>query len=379
MTPETWPLRQDSNLYLPLRRGLFYPLNYREKGRIMSANETLLRLPQVLRAVGIGRTAWLDRVRDRVAPQPIKIGRATVWRSVDIQAWIEEKTQARQNEKAMLAPAQVINTSKQEAIMLNYEGMQITVEFVTPAIAKKWMEQNTGNRRLRETTVEQYARDMLAGNWESEPVPVCFDETGKLGNGQHRLSAIIKSGKAQKMLVARHVPRRAIAMMDRGLGRTLNDVSKFVGANFDSRQASIARILKWGPRDQGAKSFDELFEAYQEHADVIDLVCASASKTAGMNAAMLAVCAKAAYKHDHAKIQRFLHILRTGMIEGEHESAAIRLRDFARSLRGASTLALREETYNKTMSALQNFLERKPMSKLYGTQSDLFPVPRTAS
>lgn len=344
----------------------------------MSSDETLLRLPQVLRTVGIGRTAWLDRVRQRAAPQPIKIGRATVWRSAEIQVWIAEKAGIRKKETVSQETIEVIEHTTQEKTMLNYEGMQITVELITPAIAKKWMEQNIGNRRLRETTVEQYARDMTAGNWESEPVPICFDDSGKLGNGQHRLSAIIKSGKPQKMLVARNVSRRAIAMMDRGIGRTLNDVSKFVGANFDSRQASIARILKWGPRDQGAKSFDELFEAYQQHAAVIDLVCASATKTAGMNAAMLAVCAKAAYNHDHGKIQRFLQILRTGMIEGEHESAAIRLRDFARSLRGASTLALREETYNKTMSALQNFLEQKPMSKLYGTQTDLFPVPKSA-
>ena len=258
--------------------------------------------------------------------------------------------------------------------MLKYGQMTLTVEMVTPAIAKKWLDQNTGNRRLRDTAVDQYARDMTADNWERKPVAVCFDDTGKLGNGQHTLNAIVKSGKAQELLVARNVPRKAIAMMDRGLVRTLNDVANFLGAEIESRRAGVARILKWGPRDQGAKSFDELLEAYQDHAEVIDLVCAVAPKTAGMNAAMLAVCAKAAYTRDHAKIQRFLQVLRTGMVDGEHESAAIRLRDFGRSLRGANSQALREETYNKTMSALSHFLDGKPMTKLYGTPADLFPT-----
>lgn len=258
--------------------------------------------------------------------------------------------------------------------MLKYGQMTLTVEMVTPAIANKWLEQNTVNRRLRAPTVDQYSRDMNAGNWERKPMAVCFDDEGKLGNGQHTLHAIANSGKAQELLVARNVPRKSIAMMDRGLVRTLNDVAKFLGADLESRRASVARMLKWGARDKTAKSFDELLDAYQEHEEVIDLVCDAAPKTAGMNAAMLAVCAKAAYTRDRAKIHRFLQVLRTGMVDGEHESAAIRLRDFGRSLRGANSESLREETYNKTMSALSNFLDGKPMTKLYGTPTDLFPM-----
>lgn len=258
--------------------------------------------------------------------------------------------------------------------MLKYGQMTLTVEMVTPAIANRWLEQNSGNRRLRERAVDQYARDMSSDNWERKPVAVCFDDTGKLGNGQHTLSAIVKSGKPQELLVARSVPRKAIAMMDRGLVRTLNDVANFLGTDVESRKAGVARMLKWGPRDRGTRSFDELLEAYQEHAEVIDFVCASAPKIVGMNAPMLAVCAKASYTQDRAKINRFLQVMRTGIVEGDHESAAIRLRDFGRSLRGASNHAVREETYNKTMSALSHFLEGKPMSKLYGTATDLFPI-----
>jgi hypothetical protein len=136
----------------------------------------------------------------------------------------------------------------------------------------------------------------------------------------------------------------------------------------------VARLIRYGPRDQGSKSFNELLDAYQDHADVVDFVCSGTRKTAGMSSAVLAVCAKAAYSQDRDKIQRFMEVLRTGIVRGEHESAAIRLRDFTRSLRGASSPAVREETYNKTMSALSNFLQGNPMSKLYGTHLDLFPA-----
>jgi prophage regulatory protein len=50
--------------------------------------DQLLRLPQTLQRVGLGRTAWLDRVKAGTAPQPVKIGRATCWAASEVQAWI---------------------------------------------------------------------------------------------------------------------------------------------------------------------------------------------------------------------------------------------------------------------------------------------------
>jgi predicted DNA-binding transcriptional regulator AlpA len=54
-------------------------------------SQQFLRLPAVLEMCGVGRTCWLDRVKNGDAPQPHKIGRATVWELSDIQAWIRGK------------------------------------------------------------------------------------------------------------------------------------------------------------------------------------------------------------------------------------------------------------------------------------------------
>jgi prophage regulatory protein len=53
--------------------------------------ERLLRLPDCLQLVRIGRTAWLDMVRDRQAPQPVKIGRATFWVASEVQSFIADR------------------------------------------------------------------------------------------------------------------------------------------------------------------------------------------------------------------------------------------------------------------------------------------------
>ncbi len=58
-------------------------------GADRGAPDRLLRLPAVLSAVGLGRTAVLDRVKAGAFPQPRKVGRATLWSERAVQAWIK--------------------------------------------------------------------------------------------------------------------------------------------------------------------------------------------------------------------------------------------------------------------------------------------------
>ena len=54
-------------------------------------NERLVRLPEVLQSVCLGRTAWLDLVKAQQAPQPVKIGRATFWVASEVQRFIADR------------------------------------------------------------------------------------------------------------------------------------------------------------------------------------------------------------------------------------------------------------------------------------------------
>lgn len=53
--------------------------------------ERLIRLPECLQAVSLGRTAWLDLVKAGTAPQPVKINRATLWVWSEVQAFIADR------------------------------------------------------------------------------------------------------------------------------------------------------------------------------------------------------------------------------------------------------------------------------------------------
>lgn len=53
--------------------------------------DRLLRLPQVLAAVGLGRTAILDRVKRGQFPAPLRLGRATLWPESAVQRWLADR------------------------------------------------------------------------------------------------------------------------------------------------------------------------------------------------------------------------------------------------------------------------------------------------
>jgi prophage regulatory protein len=59
-----------------------------------AAAERLLRLPQVLDMVALGRSCWLDRVRRGEAPRPIKIGRAALWIEDEVSRWVRDRVRA---------------------------------------------------------------------------------------------------------------------------------------------------------------------------------------------------------------------------------------------------------------------------------------------
>lgn len=56
-------------------------------------HEELLRLPAVIRRVGLRKTAIYEKIRRAEFPKPVAIGvRARAWRSSDIDSWIAERS-----------------------------------------------------------------------------------------------------------------------------------------------------------------------------------------------------------------------------------------------------------------------------------------------
>jgi prophage regulatory protein len=65
-----------------------------ESSTQISVMPRLMRLPEVLRQTGLGRSSIYSYIKHGLFPGPIKIGlRASAWRSEEIGRWVEQRTQ----------------------------------------------------------------------------------------------------------------------------------------------------------------------------------------------------------------------------------------------------------------------------------------------
>ncbi len=123
-----------------------------------------------------------------------------------------------------------------------HHGTHAAVELISPALAAKWLGRNTGNRRIRPATVEQYARDMHAGNWKITGEAIKFTADGTLIDGQHRLSAVVLADTSVSMYVIRGLDLDVGDLCDTGMKRTAADALARNGHLSTKGLAASARL-----------------------------------------------------------------------------------------------------------------------------------------
>lgn len=109
---------------------------------------------------------------------------------------------------------------------------------IDPERARALLASNEGNRKLRPGMVDKYAQIMRTGNWLTTPEPIIIGKSGRLLNGQHRLTAAIKAQAVLKFLVISGVDEGVFSAIDRGGTRTTAEA-----LNMDKRLIEAARIL----------------------------------------------------------------------------------------------------------------------------------------
>jgi hypothetical protein len=88
-----------------------------------------------------------------------------------------------------------------------YRQVTFAFEYVTPAMAARWLETiNSMNRKINKRAIKRLASDMQAGKFLTTHQGIAFDAQGGLLDGQHRLKAIVTSGVPCQLLVSRGWP-----------------------------------------------------------------------------------------------------------------------------------------------------------------------------
>lgn len=102
-----------------------------------------------------------------------------------------------------------------EAALRDPSVYAMTVESITPERAEEYLAANRGNRNIVQSHVAAMARDIRNGQWMFNAQPICFSRSGRLLNGQHRLSAVLEANQPIEVLVMRGLPEEAFETYDK--------------------------------------------------------------------------------------------------------------------------------------------------------------------
>ena len=98
------------------------------------------------------------------------------------------------------------------------------IEQITPDFAERVLEEkNTKNRKVKPANLKRLITSIDNGEWILTNQGIAFDKEGNLLDGQHRLLAIVKTGKTLPIMVARNMDPKIFHCVDTGTARTAAD------------------------------------------------------------------------------------------------------------------------------------------------------------
>ncbi len=156
-------------------------------------------------------------------------------------------------------------------------GDGLTKMLITPERAEAYLARMGANRTLNEAHADRLADDMRRGDWRQTYEAIRFNKKGELIDGQHRLSAVVRSGKSLEFVVAGGLDAKAMAVVDTGRSRSFADVQAIAGEKNARKVAAVAKQVYYldvgkatasGP----AVSHSQLERTLRQHPGLRDAV-----------------------------------------------------------------------------------------------------------
>lgn len=214
---------------------------------------------------------------------------------------------------------------------------------ITPALAEQFLKANVVNRKhIRKTWVEALAKEMQQGTFTMTHQGIAFNTDGKLLDGQHRLSAVVKSGCSVMMDVAFDcVANTAMEWpVDRGKSRSVADTMQ-ISATEAAIVDCILAIWRKNRMAFTTKDRHAVWELFRIHIATINGMCSTARKTLSQVA---------------IRVPAMLRVLRHGEQPGRQYRALVLL-DFSEMWPSVQSLT-RQLTINQKKEAANSVMAR---------------------
>lgn len=263
----------------------------------------------------------------------------------------------------------------------NILGMNSDLEsvLITPEKAEQLLKFNSNNRKLSNTIVNKYANQMKSNKWHSDASMITFGTSGELTNGQHRLTAIIKSNTPIQFVVSMGVDN--FAEMDRGKSRTIVD-NLLLDDRFKDLQESksrsivgvvttLSRVIKHESvsSDILASFLDKYKDDFVYLKDEGILFGSQQSNKRALSAAMFVAYIN---RVDINLLKNVRNVLNTGISKGSTDLPIIALRDFIFKNKG-SGFNYDEELYKRSLYCI-NACERGLTVKRSYLMDDVYTI-----
>lgn len=256
---------------------------------------------------------------------------------------------------------------------------------ITPEMAERYLQTNQRNRNIKGYKVQKLEDDIKNGDWIVTHQGIAIDSNGKLIDGHHRLTAILKTGISCEMMVTFNAVESE--KIDIGASRTDRD-SMFMANVIEKSSVEYNRITypligyiidrSLGANKSKAVSATAkhiLYTKLKKYIDpVIEATNASSGKGKTKSAAVLyAMCCALKGGVSKETIKQWHKITATGdfYVEGNEEMTKVGrsvmlFKDYADGRMKRDSTEQKDTTVKKAESSIRHYAERNVITKLYG-------------
>lgn len=210
---------------------------------------------------------------------------------------------------------------------------KIEVVRMTPDMARSILKNNTNNRNVKRERVNLYASDMEKGRWQLNGESIVIDANGNLKDGQHRLMAVIKSQCTVPMVVVTGVDADC-NIYDRGSGRSVKDIMTIsMEDKWKQSNHIIAicnRFLYMKKSINSCNSDFDVIKFIETYENELEQIYHIAINKKRYSRSATVTCAIFIALHNGEsidKLNKYVHVLNTGMMEVSTDSPAILVRN----------------------------------------------------
>lgn len=249
-----------------------------------------------------------------------------------------------------------------------------TIETISPGVAKSYLEKNKCNRSMSRLHKDKLSRAMQAGEFRTTHQGIAFDVNGDLVDGQHRLTAVVDSGKTVTMLVTRGLPMEAKPLVDNQIRtRSIFDGLSMAGDTWISRDAVTVSRLWMQLLSQGrhsTPSYHEVRDFIDGHKDSIHAaITAARGNTILKNGCVMTMVAIANHSGHGEAIEGWIEVIRTGVATEDWQTSALRFRDWWLTTPHNGGANVRVGYCRRIFSSMLAWKERRGLTKLYEAKS----------